>query len=291
MTKFLFSTVLCLISANMAYGQISSFDLVDDFFDTEYAGPGSYDIFVADANGGSVGQDGMDDITVSVTTTGVTTDDGNNVAWTATTDASGTGIRSTIDPSFIVGGGVSANNSGYRVSQTIQIDFDGIIIDAADITDFGWSSGNTAGIGWETSLLEYLDENGNPFSTAPTLAPYSDHTPINGQSGIGSFIADSVDTVTLVGTDDTDPGSSGANNNLNTTPSGLGITAGTAIGGVRFTHFLEDVRGIDNNDTGFTATINDLDLVNFTVVGVPEPSSTSLLALVSLLCCVRRNRR
>lgn len=271
-----------------AQSMIASFDLVDDFLKTNYAGPGAYDIF--DRTTGAQNPDGLTDVVVSISNTGTTADDGNNVAWTATDDATGTGLRSTIDPSFIEPGGVTANNSGYRVSQTIQIDFPGLVVEADDITDFGWSSGNTAGIGWEFSLLEYLDASGNPFSTAPTFAPYDSHMPIAGQSGAGSFAADTLTSVTNVGNDLSAAGTNGGDNNVSTNPITLGVTSGTIIGGVRITHFLEDVRGVNNGDTSFTNTINDLDLENFTVA-VPEPGSSCVLALVSLVGLARRSRK
>jgi len=291
MKKLLMALMLSMFATSTAYSQLS-FDLVDDFFNASsggFTGAGAYDIFSFGPGGGSVGPDGTTDIVLTVATTGETTNDGNNVSWTALTDTTTTGLRSTIDPSFVSGGGVTANNSGYRVSQTIQIDFVGIDVTAADITDFGWSSGNTAGVAWETSVLQYLDANGNPFSPAPTNSLFLSHAPINMQSGIGTFVADDTGSVTQVGTDLVVSGSSGSNNGLSTTPTGLGLSPSTIIGGVRFIHNLEDVRGINNGDTIFTATINDLDLEGFSV-SIPEPGSFGVIALASLVGIGRRRR-
>ena len=274
---------------------IASFDVIDEFLKvaSNYQGPQSYDIF--DGAAGAAGQDGVADIRVSISSTGVTADDGNNVQWTVTNDTTGTGLRSTIDPSFVGSGGVTSLNSGNRATQTIQIDFlSGMTVEAQDIVDFGWSSGNTAGIGWETSILEYLDSSLNPFSTTPVIPDYLDNVaPTDGQSGTGTFVADSTGTVQGVGTTQTSSGSSGSNNGLSTSATGLGIGATDLIGGVRFTHILEDVRGTGNGDTSFTATINDLELQNFDVAPapVPEPSALSGLMVCGVSLMFRRRRR
>ena len=142
------------------YGQVntvSSFDFVDDFL-SPGSGPlltvtngGTFDAL--DGNTGMLGADGIHDFRVSWSTTGLG-DDGNNVDWTSTVDINSTGIRSTIDPTFVNSGGVTGNDFGHLVTQTIQIDFlGGVIIEADDVDDFGWSSGNTAGIVYELSLI------------------------------------------------------------------------------------------------------------------------------------------
>lgn len=290
---FLVLITVCLTFCSTNAKADLSFDLVDDLIKSggTYTGPGLYDFFTANETGGSLGADGVADIRISVMTLGVTADDGNNVAWSTSTDTTTTGLRSTINPSFVSGGGVTSNNSGYRVSQVIQIDFiGGMYVEAQDITDFGWSSGNTSGIAWETAALQYLDANGNSFSALPTLNPYLTHTPVDGQpiGTTGVFVADSTGTVQNVGTDDTDPGSNGANNGVSTSAVGLGIGALTRIGGVRFTHLLEDVRGVNNGDTIFTATINDLNVENFTVTPEPTPGMLFGVALAGFSCSRRR---
>lgn len=93
--RILFLPALVLLITphfSLAQSTIASFDLVDDFLKTNYTGPGAYDIF--DAASGAQTPDGVTDVTVSVSSTGTTADDGNNVAWTATDDATGTGLRS-----------------------------------------------------------------------------------------------------------------------------------------------------------------------------------------------------
>ncbi len=272
---------------------VPSFDLVDDFLKlgSNYTGPGTYDIF--DAATGAAVADGIADIALSVTTTGVTADDGNNVSWAATTGTSGTGLVSTIDPSFIAGGGVSANNGGHRVTQTIRIDFLTLLVEASDITDLSWSSGNTAGTVWETSIMEFLDANGDPFSPTPVIGTYETHAATNGSFSTGNYVADDPGSVTGVGTDLTAPGTHGSMDAITgsepDTPAATGITPGTTlIGGIRFTHGIDDVRGVDNVDIVFTNTINDFDLVDFEVV--PEPASLLLVAAGTVLLLTGRRR-
>ncbi|BAM05292.1 PEP-CTERM sorting domain-containing protein [Phycisphaera mikurensis] len=272
---------------------VPAFDLVDDFLKVggNYNGPGLYDVF--DAATGLAVADGVADIAVSVTATGLTADDGNNVSWVATTGTSGTGLVSTIDPSFVSGGGVLANNGGHRVTQTIQIDFLTLLVEASDVTDLSWSSGNSAGVVWEHSVMEFLDAGGNPFSPTPAIGSYATHTPVEGSASAGNYVADGLGSVTAVGTDLTVPGSNGSMDAITgsepDTPAATGVApATTLIGGIRFTHGVEDVRGVDNGDTVFTNTINDLDLVDFEVV--PEPASALLLATGALLILTgRRN--
>lgn len=272
---FFLATALCASSAMAAD---MSYDIVDDFLKTAYTGAGSYD-----SNG-----DGFNDITISITQSNMGPD-GNNVIWAGTDDTTTTGLRSTIDPSFDASGGVTSDNSGWTACQTITIMFNGFMeVEAQDITDFGWSSGNTAGIGWETSVLQYLDVNGVPFSTAPTIGAYLSHTATDGYAGTGTFVGDNLGTVTMVGTNQSASGSSGPNNGVSTDPVSSGIAPTTLIGGVTFTHCVQDVRGTNNGDTSFTATINDLDIEG--ACWVPEPGSVSLLSvgLLSLLGLRRR---
>ena len=261
---------------------ISSFDLVDDFFKvgSNYTGPGSYDIF--DGSTGMTGMDGKVDVVVSISSSGEGAD-GNGVTWATSNDTTPTGIRSTIDPS----GSVVFNNGGHKACQIITLSFGpGLTIEAQDILDFGWSSGNTAGIIWETSSIEYEVNGGGYVITSADHGSYA--APGTGGVVGNGFLATGTGTQTGVGTNLVAVGSSGPSNNLSTDPVGdMGIVGTDIITGVRFIHCVEDVRGINNGDTIFTATINDFDIQNVTVA--PEPS-TALLSAFALLGLLRRRR-
>ena len=145
-----FGAFFCCGATLYGQGNTVSFDFVDDFLSPssgEFLTVTNGDTFDAlDGNTGLLGADGINDFRVSWSTTGLG-DDGNNVNWTSTVDINSTGLRSTINPTFVNGTGVTSNDSGHLVTQTIQIDFlSGVFIEADDVTDFGWSSGNTAGI-------------------------------------------------------------------------------------------------------------------------------------------------
>ncbi len=281
-TKMRFILVLVVMTSITSIASATiTLDFIDDFLSpsggTNQTVPGSYD--VVNGNDQSISPDGIIDFTVTSMTTGLG-DDGNNVEWDATMDVNGTGLRSSIDPSFIDPGGVTSNAAGHRVTQMIQIDFGpGIEVFSEGVKSFGWSSGNTAGVVWEVSILEYLDVNGNPFSPTPTIDPYATHSAINGMSGTGTWVADDLAAVTMVGSDLTAAGANGPLNSLNTdgTPGTSGIASGTLLGGVKLTHIIEDVRGVNNGDTVFTNTINELNL-NLKAT-VPEPGNGVLLGL------------
>ena len=218
------------------------------------------------------------------------------VSYTAANAVSGVGLQSVLAAS----GSVGVNNPGHKWSQQIDVLFNpnSLTVEAQDVSDFSISSGNTAAILWETAFVQYLDINGNPFSAIPLIGPYLSHTSINGQNGIGTAQADSTGTVDNVGMDSVVSGTSGSRdssaafNAAFNTPAKLGITSGTTlIGGVRFTHLLEDVRGINNSGSTLTATMNDLQLSNFEVAAVPEPSSFAYLGCVVLIAFrTKRNR-
>ncbi|MGB4712063.1 MAG: hypothetical protein WBH28_26630 [Fuerstiella sp.] len=278
---------------------ISSFDFIDDFVRTGgYSGPGDYDVINGQTglffgNAGFVA-DGRSDFTVSVSTFGGGVSGG--VSYTAANAVSGVGLQSVLAAS----GSVGVNNPGHKWSQQIDVLFNpnSLTVEAQDVSDFSISSGNTAAILWETAFVQYLDINGNPFSAIPLIGPYLSHTSINGQNGIGTAQADSTGTVDNVGMDSVVSGTSGSRdssaafNAAFNTPAKLGITSGTTlIGGVRFTHLLEDVRGINNSGSTLTATMNDLQLSNFEVAAVPEPSSFAYLGCVVLIAFrTKRNR-
>ncbi len=298
-TRHFFVYVGLWIFTSVAPTQASftfSFDFIDDILSpssgTSLSVPGSYD--VVNNSDGTMTPDGHTDFVVSSTVTG-TGNDGNNVEWGTRLDVTSTGLRSTIDPSFFSSGGVTTNNSGHRTSQTVQIDFGpGIeVLSDTGVESFGWSSGNTAGVVWEYSILQYLDENGMPFTAAPTVTAQLSHvgSEINGLVGPGTWIADATGTVTMVGFDLTVAGSHGSNNSLNTDSSLTTsmIPLGTRLGGVRMIHVVEDTRGRNNGDTSFTNTINEL---NMNFQSVPEPAAGMLatLGLFAIRLLVMRRR-
>jgi len=283
-----------LICPNAKSGIISSYDFIDSFVaDGNYVGPGQYDVI----NGqtglvfGNAGffADGRNDFTVSVTTSGLGAVGG--VTYNAATESSGVGLKSGLSAT----GGVSSNNPGHKWSQQIDVLFDisSLRVEARDVADFSVSSANTAAILWESTIVQYLDIAGNPFSPVPTNSSYLNHSVTNGPNGIGTAQADSTGTVSNVGTDSVSSGSTGGNNSTSAfdTPAKLGITnAITLIGGVRFIHLIEDVRGINNGNSSLTATINNLRLSNFEASAVPEPSAIAFLGCVFGCCYVARRR-
>jgi MprA protease rhombosortase-interaction domain-containing protein len=283
----LMTTTLLLLPTPGRAVVIASYDVIDQQFNSAnngYTSPGRYDLF----NGltGTATPDGVDDVEVVVTSTGFTPSGG--VTYTGSVDDSTTtGLVSSISSA----GAPSINNNGHRSINTIDIRFlSSMTVTAENIADYSFSSGNTAGITWETAYLQYLDLNYQPIGATPVISSYLTHTPINGQFG-NSYVADSKGTVLNVGTSAVSSGSSGNNDNTPTTldtPVELGISPLTRIGGVRFVHMVEDTRGTTNGASGFTATINDLELRNFTVL--PEPTTAVLWAMGGLIGFCRRRK-
>ena len=183
------------------------------------------------------------------------------------------------------------NNPGTRLVAIVTLELASHLTVLAEDFEIDVSSLNTAGIGWENSTLEFLDVAGNPFSPIGAPAPYLSHTAIDGGGTTGNYHADSLGTVDGVGTANTSSGSSGANNNLTGAPGGdldgveAGIAAGTQIGGIRMTTYLDDVRGTGNSNTGFTATLTE---VNISGDIVPEPGVVVLCLIGLGVVCFRR---
>jgi len=57
----------------------------------------------------------------------------------------------------------------------------------------------------------------------------------------------------LVGSNLVVSGTNGSSNGLSTSRVASGITAATPLGGLQFTHYLQDVRGRNDGNTIFTA--------------------------------------
>ena len=250
-------------------------NLIDSFSPVSSFAGGGFDIL--DENG-VAGSDGVTDVIISVTTAGGGTVDG--VTGEATWDVSNTGIRSS--ESF--SGAVTTNNPGTRLVTTLTFQLASHLSVLTEDFEVDFSSLNTAGIGWESSVIQFLDSSGNPFSPITEPAPYLSYAPIGGVGLTGNFHADSVATVNGVGTANTSTGTNGPNNNLTALPGGnldaveSGILAGTRIGGFRVTTYFEDVRGTGNANTAFTSTLNE---VNISGETIPEPGS-GLLCLIGL---------
>ena len=213
------------------------------------------------------------------------------VAYSASDGTTTTGLLSSLS----VDGSVAANNPGQKWSQQIEILFNvnSLTVEAQDVVDFSISSANSRGNLWESTIVQYLDVAGNPFSPIPTIGSFGSHTVINGQNGVGTAQADSTGTVVGVGTDSVSEGADGANNATSAfdTPAKLGISDLTLIGGVRFIHLMEDVRGVNNGNSSFTATINTLQLSNFEANAVPEPSAIAFLGGIGFLAIFVRRRQ
>lgn len=284
--------MICLLAASQGTANAAAFatiNLIDQFPAAGSFAGGSFDILDAT---GAAGSDGRDDVTISVSTSGAGVF--NGVTGATGWDVSGSGIRAT--QSFK--GMVATNNPGTRLTSMVTVMLGSHLIIAAENFEVDFSSLNTAGIGWEHSQIEFLDENGLPFSSFANHDAYLSHTAIDGAGTTGYYHADSVGTVMGVGTSLTTTGTSGGNNNLTSAPGGdldgteVGISVGKRIGGLRLITYLDDVRGTNNNNTSFTATLTEVSISGNILAPVPEPSS--VLALSGLLAgglLIRQRRR
>lgn len=235
-----------------------------------------------------------------VTTNG----DANDITLTSSNSAGALGsATSFLSPSSASGrirddhgftGAVNVSNPGSVNRNTVTLRF-GSLMSVTDAS-FNFSSVNTAGIAWEYTVIQLLDLNGNEFNPVTGLAfipgatsQYGVGAGFSGQAGAGNFVAASKGTVTGVGGNLVASGTNGTNDNIGTLNYALvGLAAGTQIGGIRWTTYLEDVRGTSNGNTNFTSSLLDF---NITGSFVPEPG-TSMLTLVTCLgLLVRRSRR
>lgn len=191
----------------------------------------------------------------------------------------------------------TANNPGGTICHTVTITFGAHLV----VTDFvaNLSSLNTVGIAWETSIIALLDASGNPFSTIPTVGDYNSTTSYEGSPSTGVWQGTNTGTVSGVGDDETASGVATVNDSMKSVANRfnydkVGLTAGTQVGGIQLSVCLEDVRGQNNNATGFTTTIQDFTidytLNEVTVPAVPEPSSAMLSLLGAAFLFLRRRR-
>lgn len=184
-------------------------------------------------------------------------------------------------------GAPSNNNPGTNISAGLKIEF-GSQFTVTNISAV-FTSLNTAGIAWEASIIGLLQPDGSFFSTQPTIDPYLTHTVINGNAGLGWFVADSKSTTNNVGNTPTASGTSGSNDNKTLTYTDFGLASGTQIGGIFWLTQLQDVRGTTNGNTSFTASLSELTID--IVVAVPEPTGVAGLLSVLAIGLVRYRRR
>jgi hypothetical protein len=185
------------------------------------------------------------------------------------------------------------NNPGTLISTTALLRFNSHLT----VTNLSaaFTSLNSAGNLWEYSLLGVLQPDGTPFSAAPIVPAYNEANSAIGLSTIGWYVAASKGTVTGVGTAETNSGLNGA---LTTTQSGnpkdditltyalVGLAPDTPIGGLIWTTYLADTRGINNGTSSFTASWVDLTIDGMTlnpVAGGPVNGASNAVPTPALL--------
>jgi hypothetical protein len=188
------------------------------------------------------------------------------------------------------------NNPGHVMENFLEVRFAShITVNNITITI---SSPNTAGVAWEYSLLQLLDQNMLPFNpvtgpgwTLGGLAQYNTAAltgGYNGLAGNGNIVMASTGTVLNVG-GNTSSGTSGPLDGVASynSLSDFNIPAGTRIGGFRFITWFEDVRGGGNGTTNFTSSVFDFTISGF----IPEPGQVVGLSLLAVGMCVFALRR
>jgi hypothetical protein len=147
---------------------------------------------------------------------------------------------------------VKVNNPGSLVSTTAKLLF------SYDwqITDLQakFTSLNSRGVTREYSVLGFLKPDGSMFSPMPTIGAYGQTSGLTGSPGLGWYVAADKGTVQGVGTNQTSEVVNGTKDNLTLTYALAGLAPGTAIGGLVWMSYLEDVRGMDNGASSFTAS-------------------------------------
>ncbi|MCI0679234.1 MAG: DUF11 domain-containing protein [Actinobacteria bacterium] len=164
-----------------------------------------------------------------------------------------------------------ANNPGTRQWYSIEVRFAGHLDITAVTIDT--NSLNTAGIGWEFTVVSFLDEGFAPFSTPPIVDSYLVFAPgTTGPVGTGHFLAAETGTVTGVGTNLTAAGTNGGHDQVDDEISTSDVVLpGTAvIGGFVLTTTLEDVRGVTNGTTAFSSSIRDITIEGTITQVVPD---------------------
>jgi hypothetical protein len=147
---------------------------------------------------------------------------------------------------------VQANNPGSLVSTTARLLFS----EDWQITDLQakFTSLNTAGTLWEYAVLGFLKPDGTMFSPMPTIGAYGQASGLTGSPSVGWYVAANRGTLQGAGSDKTSAGTSGPADKLTLTYALAGLAPDTAIGGLVWMSYLEDVRGVDNGISSFTAS-------------------------------------
>jgi hypothetical protein len=147
---------------------------------------------------------------------------------------------------------VQQNNPGSLVSTTAKLLFS----EDWQITDLQakFTSLNTSGTLWEYAVLGFLQPDGSMFSPMPVVGAYGQASGLTGSPSVGWYVAGNKGTLQGVGTNKTSGVLNGPADKLTLTYALAGLAPGTAIGGLVWSSYLEDVRGVDNGTSSFTAS-------------------------------------
>jgi hypothetical protein len=147
---------------------------------------------------------------------------------------------------------VKANNPGSLVSTTAKLLFS----EDWQITDLQakFTSLNTSGTLWEYSVLGLLKPDGSMFSPMPVVGAYGQALGLTGSPSVGWYVAANKGTLQGVGMNKTSGVLNGPADKLTLTYALVGLAPNTAIGGLVWMSYLEDVRGMGNGTSSFTAS-------------------------------------
>lgn len=301
----------------------SPFDFIDDFFSAGGGAQGptkglqsanqtifsmTYDIF--DWNNGTpqIGEDGKDDLRLTITTMGLGPAAGAYVGDTYNSNVflNGTGLRSELSntgsnvpnsnptPTSGMSGIPGAEFGGLNtLTQTIEFRFlNGMSVTVDDLSAASWSSSNTIAPetnAFEWSAIQLLDVSYMPFSTIPAVnyVEERDNATSGRWIGAGTKIAIG-DTQDEVGNSDATSNSASGLNDDTLDFDGEdaieeGLPSGTLLGGFIYAHNIIDTRG--TNDSGgfeYSNTVNELQFSRI-LVAVPEPTAWWLMVGCGML--------
>ena len=254
----------------------------------------SFDVWNTSGSGDCSTTDGTDDITIQMdiietfdayggthlnTHVGTTHDIQQNTS----TDSGADGLRGSIP---LGGSSGKLSSPGDVRGYKITVEFANDIIIKADRVTVEYSSINTRGKAFESTLISFLDENGNPFSTTPTYNGYYDAGPVESSVcnttptvnanpwssplGTGHFSAHATSTVDITNTCITSGDTNGPDDTGSLLATTTGIAGSTRIGGFIFMVYLEDVASATTEDqatstsTTFTSTLKGMTITGNT---------------------------